>query len=82
VLQEKGLREKVEVIEIKSYEDGKKYNFLGSPTIQINDRDIEKERLNDPPVIGCRVYKTRDGYSGVPPEEMIIEAIDEIRGWK
>ena len=78
VLQEKGLSEEVEVIEIKSEEDAKKYNFLGSPTIQINGLDIEKERRNDSPVFGCRVYKNKAGYSGVPPEKMIIEAIDEI----
>lgn len=27
--------------------------------------------------MGCRVYKTKDRYSGVPPKEMIEEAIKE-----
>lgn len=27
--------------------------------------------------MGCRIYKTKDGYSGVPPKEMIEEAIEE-----
>jgi len=78
VLQEKGLSEEVEVIEITSDEDVKKYHFLGSPTIQINGLDIEKERRNDLPVFGCRIYKTKTGYSGVPPKEMIIEALAEF----
>lgn len=77
VLQEKDLSEKIEIIEIKSDEDAKKYKFLGSPSIQINGLDIEKERRNDPPSFGCRVYRTREGYSGIPPKEMIFEALEE-----
>jgi hypothetical protein len=79
VLQEKGINQDVEVIEIRTEEEGKRYNFLGSPTIQINGLDIEKERRNDLPVFGCRVYKTKSGYRGVPPKEMIIAAIEEVK---
>lgn len=78
VLQEEGLCEEIEVLEIKSEEDARKYNFLGSPTIQINGLDIEKERRNDSPVFGCRVYKTKNGYSGIPQKEMIIKALGDI----
>lgn len=77
VLKEKGIKEEIEIIEINSKEDAEKYHFLGSPTIQINGLDIEKERRNDLPAMGCRVYKTKDGYSGVPPKEMIEKAIEE-----
>jgi len=77
VLKEKGIKEKIETIEIKLEKDAKKYKFLGSPSIQINGRDIEKEKRNNPPVFGCRIYKTDDGYSGVPPKEMIIKALEE-----
>jgi len=38
--------------------------------------DIEKARRNHSPVFGCRVYKTKEGYSGVPPKEMIIQALE------
>ncbi|MEO0096358.1 MAG: DUF2703 domain-containing protein [candidate division WOR-3 bacterium] len=75
VLKEMKINEEVETIEIKSEKDAKRYNFLGSPSIQINGIDIEKERKNDPPMFGCRVYKTPDGYSGVPPAELIVKAI-------
>ncbi len=77
ILKEKGIKEKIETIEIKSEKDTKKYKFLGSPSIQINGRDIEKEKRNNPPVFGCRIYKTDDSYSGVPPKEMIIKALEE-----
>ncbi|MBC7113329.1 MAG: DUF2703 domain-containing protein [Candidatus Methanomethyliales bacterium] len=79
VLRDKGLYEKIEVKEIESEEDAKKYHFLGSPTIQINGLDIEMDRRNDPPVLGCRVYRTDRGYSGVPPRELIVRALNEAR---
>jgi glutaredoxin len=78
VIKEKGLNLEMEVIKIESYEDAIKYNFLGSPTIQINGIDIEKERRNDKPLFGCRFYKTKEGLKGYPTKEMIINAIDEI----
>ncbi len=75
VLKEKGIKDKIEVIEIKSEADAKRYKFLGSPSIQINGLDIEKEKRKSPPVFGCRIYKTDDGYSGIPPKQMIIKAL-------
>lgn len=75
--EEKGLNEKIEVTEVRSEEEAKKHHFLGSPTIQINGLDIERERRNDPPVFGCRVYKSNVGSAGVPPKEMIVEALEE-----
>ena len=73
------MKKKIEIVEIETEEDVKKYRFFGSPTIQINDMDIEKERQNDTPVFGCRIYKTKDGHNGIPPKDMIIEAIEEIK---
>lgn len=77
VLNEKGIKGEIELIEIESEEDAYRYKFLGSPSIHINGKDIEKERRNDEPLYGCRVYKTIDGYSGIPSREMILYAINE-----
>jgi hypothetical protein len=77
ILKEKDLEEKIELIEIKSQEDVEKHKFLGSPTIQINGLDIEKEKRKSSPVFGCRMYKIGDNYSGIPPKHLIIEAIEE-----
>jgi hypothetical protein len=52
--------------EIKSDEEAGCYGFLGSPTIQINGLDIEKERREDSPYYGCRIYRTAQGSSGIP----------------
>lgn len=66
-----------ETIEIKTLDDAEKYNFLGSPTIQINGLDIEKKRREQKAVMGCRVY---ENGSGVPPKELIVEALREQLG--
>lgn len=79
ILKEKGVDREVEVIEVKSQQDARKYHFLGSPSIQINGLDIEKERREDPPLLGCRIYITKDGYSVIPPGNMIVEAIEEAK---
>ncbi len=69
----------LERLEIKSDEEAGRYGFLGSPTIQIDGLDIEKERRKDSPYYGCRIYRTAQGSSGIPPKAMIIEAILEAK---
>lgn len=82
VLKEKKLAVEVEMVEIKSEEDARRYHFLGSPSVQVNGLDIEKERRNDLPVFGCRMYKTKDGYSGVFPRELLEAALSKAEGEK
>jgi len=77
VLDECGVAAKVTKIAIQSPEDAERFGFLGSPTIRMNGKDIEKERRNDPPVYACRVYGGGEGAGGVPPRKMLIAAIEE-----
>lgn len=77
VLSERNIKDDIDIVKIESEEDAYRYKFLGSPSIHINGEDIEKERRNDEPLYGCRVYKVNGRNSGVPPKEMISKAIDE-----
>ncbi|MHA1790648.1 MAG: DF family (seleno)protein [Candidatus Helarchaeota archaeon] len=77
VIKSKGIDENIEIIDVKSENETKRYKFLGSPSIQINRKDIEKERRNDQPLFGCRVYFYNGKYQGVPPKKLIEKAIDE-----
>ena len=79
VLAEKHLTAQIQVIEVKE-DEIYKYHFLGSPTVQINGKDIEPARRDAKPVFSCRFYQTKDGLSGVPPKELISAAIDEALG--
>lgn len=75
-LKELKISAEIEKIEIKTMEEAEKYGFLGSPTIQINGLDIEKNRRGEKAVIGCRIYPNG---SGLPPKEMIVEAVKELK---
>jgi hypothetical protein len=59
-------------------EDAEKLRFLGSPSIRINDLDVDKSaRKSTDYGIMCRVYITESGMSGYPPVNTIREAIRE-----
>jgi hypothetical protein len=57
--------------------DAVRLRFLGSPTVRINDVDIElAARLRTGFGIMCRTYE----QGGIPSEEMIRNAIAEAEG--
>jgi len=73
VLEDKSIEDEVEMIRIISEADAVKYNFLGSPSIQVDGEDIEVKRRGDKAVFGCRLYKNKEN-PGIPTLEMIINA--------
>jgi len=70
----------VKQISVNDPDEAEKLHFLGSPTVQINGRDVEVNRRSDTASFSCRMYKTPSGNGGVPPKEMIVEAILEAQG--
>ena len=71
------LRAVIESVQVTTEEAAKRYRFLGSPTIQVNGRDIENRRRADMATFACRVYRTPNGLTGVPPRELLLDAIRE-----
>ena len=72
VVAELGVDASVEVVEVKSEADAKRFHFFGSPTIQVDGVDIEPEaRARTDFSFSCRMY----GGAGLPPREMIVAAI-------
>lgn len=75
VLSEERVTAEIEIIQIETDEQAKRFRFIGSPTILLNDVDI------DPPItnhygLACRAYRLEDGrISALPSEEMIRRAI-------
>jgi len=78
-LTELQLAAKVRTVVINDAAQAERHRFLGSPTIQINGRDIEVQRRSDEASFSCRVYKTPEGTSGIPPKGMLVRAINEAR---
>jgi hypothetical protein len=82
VLREERVRESVEIIEVKDREEAVRRRFLGTPTIRINDYDIEPEASSRSDFgLGCRTYPEREMLYGVPSKEMIRGAL-RARGLK
>ena len=63
-----GIDAEVEEIEIRDHDDARRAEFLGSPTVRIDGRDIDPgARGRTDYGFGCRRY----GTSGVPPRDLI-----------
>ena len=78
VLKEEGIRDEVEVIEVKTSEDAEKLKFIGSPTILLDGRDIDPA-TNPYYALTCRAYRLEDGRSSpLPSEVMIRKAIRKV----
>jgi len=75
VLREEGLDVPVHVIRVDTDEQAAARQFLGSPTIRINDQDIQppgENRIG----LSCRVYYTEEGrVTPLPTTEMIRRAL-------
>lgn len=69
----------IEAIRVQDEKEARRYGFLGSPTIQVDGRDIEVGRRNDTASFACRVYKTPHGITGVPPKSLLLDALKEAQ---
>lgn len=76
VLKEENVKTEVSITEVTTEEQALDVEFLGSPTIRIEDRDIDPV-LNHPNyALSCRTYHLEDGrISPLPSEAMIRRAI-------
>ena len=79
VMEEEGIVDPIDVIEVKTEEEAQRYQFCGSPTIHIDGHDIVpplEESVE--PSLTCRAYRRADGrISPLPPREMIAAAFQK-----
>lgn len=76
LVERAGVDARIELQRVESEEDAGRARFLGSPTVRVDGRDVEpgaEER--DEYALQCRLYRTPEGMSGVPPDEWILEAL-------
>lgn len=62
---------------IKDGGDAENTRFLGSPSVRVNGVDVEpgaQERTDFG--MKCRLYRSRDGQSGLPPLHWIRHALE------
>ena len=73
---EAGVEGGIELQAVETLEDAERRRFLGSPTIRVDGEDIEPgagERTDFG--LKCRLYRTGEGASGQPGEDMIRAAL-------
>ena len=76
MLQEEGVRVKLEVVKVQTDEQAEHLHFIGSPTILIDSRDIDPQLGSSYSAGACRVYRLDDGrISPLPSEDMIRRAV-------
>jgi hypothetical protein len=57
----------IDVREVSSDTDAEREEFIGSPTIRVEGRDVQP--VPDEPIgLACRVYRTRDGRISPLPD--------------
>jgi hypothetical protein len=66
-------------IVVRSAEEAERYHFLGSPSIQIDSKDIETTEVERPNVFGCRLYVAEGRFSGVPERRLIMKCLLSAR---
>jgi hypothetical protein len=63
----------IELVRVEDDEAAIRTRFLGSPTVRIDERDVEPgagERTDFG--LRCRLYATPDGLRGVPADEWVL----------
>ena len=79
VMAEEEITAPVEITEVKSEDEARRYHFYGSPTIRVNEVDIAPlpEEISTPSLT-CRAYRRADGrISPLPPRELIVAALQQ-----
>jgi hypothetical protein len=75
-VEEIGLPADVAIIEVKTLAQAKKLQFLGSPTVRVGGRDVDRQPSGHADFsLGDRVYRTERGLAGWPDEQWVREAI-------
>jgi hypothetical protein len=58
----------IQVREVDTEVSADREQFVGSPTIRINGRDVQPPMEGEPTGLACRVYRRRDGRTSPLPD--------------
>jgi hypothetical protein len=75
------LQPTIELIEVADGEGAARLRFLGSPTVRVDGRDVERGAEDRTEfVLACRLYRTAQGFGGRPDEDWIRAALSAATG--
>lgn len=66
----------VELVDVPDDAAAQRERFLGSPTLRVEGRDVEPgaDQRTDFG-LKCRLYRTSDGFAGLPLDDWVLDAI-------
>ncbi|MBE0447846.1 MAG: DUF2703 domain-containing protein [Actinobacteria bacterium] len=77
-MDELGIDQPVEVVDVQSDEQANEKRFIGSPTIRINGLDVDRNARGVTDYgLRCRIYQTEKGLQGWPSKKMVLSAFKE-----
>lgn len=80
LLAERGLPVSLELLPVTNLEEAKEKQFLGSPTVRVDGRDVEPAAAHRADFgMKCRLYSTSTGIGHSPPDELIAAALERTR---
>ena len=76
VVAELGLDAKIVTTPVRTQQEARAREFLGSPSVRVDDTDIEIHRPGNPHyTVSCRVYQDESGMSGIPSRQLLRAAL-------
>lgn len=67
-----------ELRQVESIEAAERERFLGSPTVRVDGLDVDPGAASREDFgLKCRLYRSGEGTSGLPPEQWIRDALAE-----
>ena len=78
-VKELQIKAEIDPVQVDGEDEARRQGFLGSPTVQIDGKDIEVSRREGKAGFACRLYRTPNGVSGVPPKSLLVAAIREAQ---
>ncbi|MFB6291541.1 MAG: DUF2703 domain-containing protein [Candidatus Bipolaricaulia bacterium] len=83
-LDEEGIQYDVHEDLVETKEEAKRKGFSGSPQVKINGRDVDPDAgdITNYNVEGCRLYFYEGEVYEHPPEKMVLDFLEKIRGKK
>lgn len=78
VLKESKIKAVVKRVKVSGEDEAKRLRFPGSPTVRINDVDVDPMFKETTGAISCRVYTYQGKIYELPPKDMIAKAVKRL----
>ena len=75
LLAEHDRTDTIEHVKVESNEEAQQEEFVGSPTVRIDGIDIDPDAPHEGFNLECRLYWVEGRPVGVPPRQMLADAI-------